>query len=486
MKKRGGVKYFYVFYHSRACEAIQSLQVIHFVPVILSFAKNPEFPQCYFPVLFIIEKYQKLLLSCLLVLHSVLDLFLEIRKLLPMVVKQFRISIKTSSTEISKLTKIKKQNKWKESLFKQSLNQSFFYFLVSFEREKWFVESSLLFCEFGRNLDFNMDIEIAFVSFSIQTREPLFSESENSSRLRSWLDIERFFSNDRNLYHLGISEDCFCWSDFCSIVEVDTVSWKSSLLIWHIKSDIEITVSVLATVSFSAHLDTHTMFDSCGNINGFCDSFFNLLLPMTGATFLDNLLSRSMTSMTWPRLLHDSKYRLYSFSNLACPMTGATFLGSTSLSMTRTTRSWTLELYRTIAPMNSIFEGYFLSDLDIFSDILSSSRSSEPTTKKARENIPKIHIESSSKSPKSSSPMIIHSAKSVIVWFFVCIGEDRVCFIEFFEGGFFFFVSAMAIGMEFHSLFSVGFLYLISARCSLNLKYRIVFELWHSIKKKKT
>jgi hypothetical protein len=142
MKKRGGVKYFYRFYHSRACEAIQSLQVIHFVPVILSFAKNPEFPQCYFPVLFIIEKYQKLLLSCLLVLHSVLDLFLEIRKTPPdgrQTVPNFYKNFVDRNIKTHK----NKEAKQMERVSIQTIPQSILFLLSCFLREREVIRREL-------------------------------------------------------------------------------------------------------------------------------------------------------------------------------------------------------------------------------------------------------------------------------------------------------------------------------------------------------
>ena len=51
------------------------------VSVILSFAKNPGFPPKSLPILFISEKYQKLLLFGLFVLYSVSDLFSKIARL---------------------------------------------------------------------------------------------------------------------------------------------------------------------------------------------------------------------------------------------------------------------------------------------------------------------------------------------------------------------------------------------------------------------
>ncbi len=80
-------------------------------PVILSVAKNPGFPSQNLNVLFILEKYQKLLLFCLLVLCSVSDSFLEIRKTPPDGRQTVPNFYKNFVNRKSKLTKIKKQNR---------------------------------------------------------------------------------------------------------------------------------------------------------------------------------------------------------------------------------------------------------------------------------------------------------------------------------------------------------------------------------------
>lgn len=87
-------------------------------------------------------------------------------------------------------------------------------------------------------------------------------------------------------------------------------------------------------MSLSPHLDAHTIFDPCWDIDRLLDLGMDLSLPMTVRTPLGDLLSRSMTGATGARLFHHAKYCLHAFADLSRSMTGATLLGFSSFATT--------------------------------------------------------------------------------------------------------------------------------------------------------
>lgn len=129
-----------------------------------------------------------------------------------------------------------------------------------------------------------MDIEIAFVSFSVKARKSFFSKSENCSSLSSSFEIKRLFPDDRDFYHLGISKYCFGRRNSNGIVKMNPIASESTFFTWYLEGNVEITMTIFSTVSFSTKFNTHAIFYSSRDIDSFGYSFFRFLFPMTRRT----------------------------------------------------------------------------------------------------------------------------------------------------------------------------------------------------------
>lgn len=368
---------------------------------------------------------------------------------------------------ILKILNIKKQKGFLvySLIPKKIIEPSFLEWFSSFCMEKCFIEALLVVWEFRWSSDNQMDDEVSFCSFSFQRRHSFMFEVNLRSVLCTRFYCYRFLSENGYIDDFLRSENGFSRGEWDFIVKILSFTSESRFAIWNRKSDVEIAVSIFATMTFTAHLDAHAILDSCRNIDSFWDFFFGFSFSMTICTFLRDFLACTMTGATWSRLFHSSENRLHAFANLPTSVTCGTSISFSSLSMTVNASRFTRKLYSAIASADGILERDLHLDLDIFTDIGPTSRlsSSESTTEKRRENIPKVAcIESSLESSKSThSAHSFCTSESVIIGFFLRIRKNRIGFIEFFEFCFFGFVSTVTVRMEFHCLFSVGFFYLI-------------------------
>lgn len=77
--------------------------------------------------------------------------------------------------------------------------------------EKAFIELFLIIRELARNMDDEMDDEIALMSFSLERVESFILEHYFCIMLRSIFDKKGFLSQNRNIDVLLGSERCLCW-----------------------------------------------------------------------------------------------------------------------------------------------------------------------------------------------------------------------------------------------------------------------------------
>ncbi len=194
------------------------------------------------------------------------------------------------------------------------------------------------------------------------------------------LDIKSSFSENREVYRPLSTEDCFCWRDTNTIVEICSFPLESTLILWNREGDIEITISVISLISFTSKLDRHTILDSLWYIDRFFDFFSDLSGCMTIRTLFENFFSFSMTCSTSSSLFHHTENCLNSFTHLSLSMTRMTLLCFSSFSTTVMTSGRSIEFYQTTHSEDRIFERYPESHLDIFTHIGSSPRPATSTT----------------------------------------------------------------------------------------------------------
>lgn len=190
-----------------------------------------------------------------------------------------------------------------------------------------------------------MEDEITCSTASVETRESLLTEYYLCTRLCSCSYIERLLADYGYLDYPRDSESCLCRRECHTVVEVESLACQSTLAIRYFECDIEVSVSITATMSLITNLDTHSILDSFWDIDIFLDGFVEFSLSVTVFTLFDDLLACSVTGMTWTLLLHHTEYRLHALTYLTTSMTGCTCLSSSTSTITVMTVNFSVERY---------------------------------------------------------------------------------------------------------------------------------------------
>ena len=166
-----------------------------------------------------------------------------------------------------------------------------------------------------------MEEEISSPTLAIESIHPLFTKCDYCSILCAWFDRDISLPEDREIYTPIHTEDCLCWRDMDTVVEICPLTSESSLFSWDGECDIEISISIISSIPFATELDRHTSIDSLWNIDRFLDLFSEFSFCMTVMTLVYHSLSSSSTAPTRTSLLHDTEHCLYPLSYLSLPTT---------------------------------------------------------------------------------------------------------------------------------------------------------------------
>lgn len=125
------------------------------------------------------------------------------------------------------------ENSSRVKLFEHTFEETFWCFFPSLELEESRVEFLLIGRYLGWDIDHIVDDEVSLRSLPIETSESFIRKLHDIVSLCSFLYLESFLPDDRDLDILAPSESRLGWRNAHAIVESITIALESTFTIWH-------------------------------------------------------------------------------------------------------------------------------------------------------------------------------------------------------------------------------------------------------------